>query len=242
MTRAGFLKAMQAALLMTVLYPAPLFAEPALTVRDMLGRAQTQSENRVVKGEVAKINRGEDRSKAVVAVPAKPDSQRSFVVAAVLPPIASVPAISVPTPAAEISHANKASPSIAEVREPKVSAPGKPLISEATASAATYAPAPRPFDSSTVTPSVPAAQIPEETSPIPRASPPTAESADVVAAGRQGSTAQTPAASLAPSIDVPGNADKDAPKVAMPDPADMLATNTKRLASSEPSKPRRTNA
>ena len=242
MTRTGFLKAVQAGLLATVLCPAPLFAEPALSARDMLGRAQTQSENHVVKGEVARINRGQDRSKAEAAVPARPNSRRPLVVAA-LPPIAPLPPIPAPTIAGETSHANEAPPSTAELKEPEVPAPDKPLVSEATAPAATYTPASLPLEPPAVTSTVPAAQIPEQipeetpSPPIPEASPSTAPGTDVVAAAPQAPTAQSGAASPAPSIDVkPANADQEAPKVAVPDPANIQATNTTRLASSEPSK------
>jgi hypothetical protein len=50
-------KSLRAALLLSVLTPAPLFAEPSPTARQMLAQAQTQSQQRQVDGELKRITR-----------------------------------------------------------------------------------------------------------------------------------------------------------------------------------------
>jgi hypothetical protein len=56
MTKIGTLSnTMRILLMVTVLTPAPLLAEPATTARQMLGRAQTQAQDHALKGEVQKI-------------------------------------------------------------------------------------------------------------------------------------------------------------------------------------------
>ncbi|HEV3501304.1 MAG TPA: hypothetical protein VGZ92_13360, partial [Bradyrhizobium sp.] len=85
MTKTGtILKTMQAVLLVTVFTPAPSFAEPALTARQMLAQAQIQSQDNAVKGEVKKItSRGLILTDAQAAEPAKPNLQRRFVTATI---------------------------------------------------------------------------------------------------------------------------------------------------------------
>src|SRR6202045_4044078 len=98
MTKTGtILKAMQAVLLVTVFTPAPSFAEPALTARQMLAQAQIQSQDNAVKGEVKKItSRGLILTDAQAAEPAKPNLQRRFVTATISAPLVSAPVAPAP--------------------------------------------------------------------------------------------------------------------------------------------------
>jgi hypothetical protein len=98
MTKTGtILKAMQAVLLVTVFTPAPSFAEPALTARQMLAQAQIQSQDNAVKGEVKKItSRGLILTDAQAAEPTKPNLQRPFVTATISAPLVSAPVAPAP--------------------------------------------------------------------------------------------------------------------------------------------------
>jgi hypothetical protein len=98
MTKIGtILKAMQAVLLVTVVTPAPLFAEPAVTARQMLAQAQIQSQDNAVKGEVKKItSRGLILTDAQAAEPAKPNLQRPFVTATISAALVSAPVAPAP--------------------------------------------------------------------------------------------------------------------------------------------------
>jgi hypothetical protein len=109
MTKIGtILKAMQAVLLVTVFTPAPSFAEPAVTARQMLAQAQIQSQDNAVKSEVKKITgRGLIMTDAQAAEPSNPMVQRTVVTATISAPLVSAPvapapavATSVDTPAA----------------------------------------------------------------------------------------------------------------------------------------------
>jgi hypothetical protein len=88
---------MQAVLLVTVFTPAPSFAEPALTARQMLAQAQIQSQDNAVKGEVKKItSRGLILTDAQAAEPAKPNLQRPFVTATISAALVSAPVAPAP--------------------------------------------------------------------------------------------------------------------------------------------------
>src|SRR5581483_7638250 len=63
-------KSLRAALLLLVLTPAPLFAEPPPTARQMLAQAQTQSQQRQVGGELKRITRSLSTTEAPAPAPA----------------------------------------------------------------------------------------------------------------------------------------------------------------------------
>jgi len=98
MTKIGtILKAMQAVLLVTAFTPAPSFAEPAVTARQMLAQAQIQSQDNAVKSEVRKITgRGLIMTDAQAAEPTKPNLQRPFVTATISAPLVSAPVAPAP--------------------------------------------------------------------------------------------------------------------------------------------------
>jgi hypothetical protein len=104
MTKTGtILKAMQTVLLVTVLTPAPSFAEPALTARQMLAQAQTQSQDNAVKGEVKKItSRGLIMTDAQAAESTNPNGQRPVVIPAVSAPLVSAPVAPAPVVVAKV--------------------------------------------------------------------------------------------------------------------------------------------
>jgi hypothetical protein len=118
MTKTGtIVKAMQAVLLVTVLTPATVYADP-LSTRQMLAQAQTQSQDQAVKGEVKRINRGLILGTAEAAT--NSNAQRPV----------EIPAISTPAPTTP-------APALA-VEAPQVEIPAlPPRHDEAPASAAT---------------------------------------------------------------------------------------------------------
>src|SRR5437764_12739260 len=80
---------LRAALLLTVLTPAPLFAaEQAPTARQLLAQAQSQSQSQAVKGEVKRINRGLILNDAQAAESNNANVQRPVVI----PVISATPA------------------------------------------------------------------------------------------------------------------------------------------------------
>jgi hypothetical protein len=80
------LRTLHAALLATVLTPAPLFAEPVQGARQMLALAQTQSRDQFVSGEVKKITTsGLIPSTAKTAQSTKSSAPQPVVIAAITP-------------------------------------------------------------------------------------------------------------------------------------------------------------
>jgi hypothetical protein len=134
MTKIGtILKAMQAVLLVTAFTPAPSFAKPAVTARQMLAQAQIQSQDNAVKSEVKKITgRGLIMTDAQAAEPSNPMVRRPVVTATISAPLVSAPvapapavATSVDTPAATPSATDKVSKSTFEVAAAPVTPPAE---------------------------------------------------------------------------------------------------------------------
>jgi hypothetical protein len=145
---ATILKAMQTILLVTVFMPAPLFAEPALTARQMLALAQTQSQDNAVKGEVEKMTSHRPiLTGAQAAEPANPNLQRPVVTAKISAPLASPPVAPAPAAASEVdapaptqSATEKASTSPVDVAAAVTAAPR----AQVAGSSIVALPAPRP--------------------------------------------------------------------------------------------------
>ena len=120
MTRTGtIVKVMQAVLLVTVLTPATVYADP-LSTRQMLAQAETQSQDQTVKGEVKRINRGLILGTAEAAT-------NSSALRPVEIPAISAPAAAVPTTPAPVTASDA----------PKVEIPAPPIAKVETAASAT---------------------------------------------------------------------------------------------------------
>jgi hypothetical protein len=240
MTRtATILKAMQAVLLVTVFTPAPLFAEPALTARQMLAQAQIQSQDNAVKGEVKKItSRGLILTDAQAAEPANPNPQRPVVKATipapvVLAPIAPAPAVvsKVDTPAPTPSTSEKVSTSSFEVAAAPVTP--APQASVATSSIVIL-PAP-PVAADTATPeTVTKTDTATSMATVPAQINPVAIAASTVQAQTSVTEATMPAsASSLPVVAATKGTANDTPKANNATDASVAPATKKAVASTE---------
>jgi hypothetical protein len=240
MTRtATILKAMQAVLLVTVFTPAPLFAEPALTARQMLAQAQIQSQDNAVKGEVKKItSRGLILTDAQAAEPANPNPQRPVVKATIPAPLVSAPIAPAPAAVTKVDTAaptpsttEKVSTSSFEVAAaPVTPAPQAPVAT----SSIVILPAP-PVAADTATPetvtktdtATSMATIPAQINPVARAASTVQAQPSVTEA-----TMPAPASSL-PVVAATKGAANDAPKASNATDASVAPATKKAVASTE---------
>jgi hypothetical protein len=212
------LKAMQAALLATVLTPVALHAGPALTARQMLAQAQIQGQDRVVKDRVTRINRSLVVDRAEAAKPDVPVVPPALPSPAVTASVASAPLINAetpqvdaaPLPNAEIEPAAApaaSKPSTSEIASAQTSLQpraGEPPIVAAPAPATQIvvaAPAPATAETATsnVATSSAAAPIAASTNPSPATQPASALPAPK-AATREAATTETDRASASKRI------------------------------------------
>lgn len=84
-------KSLRAALLLSVLTPAPLLAEPALTARQMLAQAQTKAEVHQASGALTQISRRLSTIEAPAAAAAEP-AKPTATAAVAEPQVAPAPA------------------------------------------------------------------------------------------------------------------------------------------------------
>lgn len=182
---ATILKAMQAVLLVTVFTPAPLFAEPALTARQMLAQAQIQSQDNAVKGEVKKItSRSLILTDAQAAESANPNPQRPVVKATIPAPLVSAPIA--PAPAVVTKVDTPAPTPTEKVSTSSFQVAAAPVTAEPQAPVATSSivilPAPPPAAETTPPESVTKTDIVTSTSTTEAAMPAPASSLPVVSA------------------------------------------------------------
>ena len=171
MKTGTILKAMQAVLLVTVLTPATVHADP-LSTRQMLAQAQTQGQEQAVKGEVKRINRGLILGTAEAAT--NPNAQRPVEIPAI-----SAPAVTAPTPPAPVATIEAPKVDIPALPTAKVETPVVPPTKSSfeTASAPSVATTAQTSTSSIVTLPAPV-QLSTDTSSAPVTS--NASTADVV--------------------------------------------------------------
>ncbi len=109
MTKTGtIVKVMQAVLLVTVLTPATVYADP-LSTRQMLAQAETQSQDQTVKGEVKRLNRGLIFGTAEAAT--NPSAQHSVEIPAISALAATAPTPQILVAAVEAPKMDNLAPS-----------------------------------------------------------------------------------------------------------------------------------
>lgn len=200
MTKTGtiktgtIVKAMQAVLLMTVLTPATVYADP-LSTRQMLAQAQTQSQDQAVKGEVKRINRGLILGTAEAAT--NSNAQRPVEIPAISAPAPTTPApvVAVEAPQVEIPAlpARKDEVPVAPTTDNSFTTAAAPAASTSVAQTSSIVTLPAPAQPAADT-SAPATTNAPTTTDAVTAPAPVAPVAPVTTTAQTPTTVTTPAA------------------------------------------------
>ena len=194
-------KVMHAVLLMTVLTPAPLLAESALTAHQMLAQAQKEREGHILKGEVDKIDRSLSLSMSGTAQGPDSDVQRRPAVqTAALPTLsASVePSRSAPT---DLDQVDAPASKSAALSVAPVAADGSTFKTASVNSTDSTTSEPQAAASSIITPLSPTSRVPA------------AAAAPVAAETAETTVTEAPAAVPAAAPTIPVAETKPASKV-----------------------------